>query len=405
MEEIQPESDRKSKTEEEAKEKLAIDNDRHSSGSSNGEVRFKLDVYAPEFVPKSRFQMPISTYYYPSFPYLGDMAGSNWFFVGEQEPAAAAAAAAYFIPTPNPNFSIPNLFPKNVLTHDLRLKIIKQVEYMFSDMSLIANESLSKQISKDPQGYVPISFIASTKKIKSLITNNYLLAKALRSSSKLVVSDDGKKVKRKHPFTDKDREEVRSRTVVVENLPEDHSHQNIDKIFNVVGSVKNIRICHPQESRSSRSKSEFCMSNVLHALVEFESTEIAENAVEKLNDERNGNKGLHVWLLLRLSSKSALKIRKSEFDSILDKDISPHTEQSESFFHSNNAGAIENKGEDNGRVGSKKRRGKRGKGRGRGGRGKTAVNMKQTSNGPRIPDGTKGFTMGRGKPLMSSHSE
>ncbi|KAL4309143.1 hypothetical protein GQ457_01G000730 [Hibiscus cannabinus] len=391
MEEIQSDSDRKSKTEEEAKEKLVIS---------------KLDVCAPEFVPKSRFQMPISTYYYPSFPYLGDMAGSDWFFVGEQEPAAAA----YFIPTPN--FSIPNLFPKNVLTHDLRLKIIKQVEYMFSDMSLIANESLSKQISKDPQGYVPISFIASTKKIKSLITNNYLLAKALRSSSKLVVSDDGKKVKRKHPFTEKDREEVRSRTVVVENLPEDHSHQNIDKIFNhllmvleLEYSVKNIRICHPQESRSSRSKSEFCMSNMLHALVEFESTEIAENAVEKLNDERNGNKGLHVWLLLRLSSKSALKIRKSEFDSILDKDILPHTEQSESFFHSNNIGSIEDKGEDNGRVGSKKRRGKRGKGRGRGVRGKTAANMKQTSNGPRIPDGTKGFTMGRGKPLMSSHSE
>ncbi|KAK8475985.1 hypothetical protein V6N11_063423, partial [Hibiscus sabdariffa] len=320
----------------------------------------------------------------------------DWFFVGEQEPAAAAA---YFIP--NPNFSI----PKNVLSHDLRLKIIKQVEYMFSDMSLIANESLSKQISKDPHGYVPISFIASTKKIKSLITNNYLLAKALGSSSKLVVSDDGKKVKRKHPFTDKDREEVRSRTVVVENLPEDHSHQNIDKIFNVVGSVKNIRICHPQESRSSRSKTEFCMSNMLHALVEFESTELAEKAVEKFNDERNGNKGLQVWLLLRLSSKSVLKIRKSEFDSILNKDNLPHTEESESFFHSNNVESLENKGEDNGRVGSKKRRGKRGKGRGRGGRGMTAANMKQTSNGPRIPDGTKGFTMGQGKPLMSSHSE
>lgn len=30
---------------------------------------------------------------------------------------------------------------------------IKQVEYQLSDMSLLANESLSKQISKDPEGY------------------------------------------------------------------------------------------------------------------------------------------------------------------------------------------------------------------------------------------------------------
>ncbi|KAE8703138.1 pentatricopeptide repeat-containing protein [Hibiscus syriacus] len=384
------------KTKEERKEKLAID----SSGSSNGDVRFKLDAYAPQFLPKSRTQMPISAYYYPLFHYPGDVAGSDGFFVGEQEPATAA----YFIP--NPNFSIPKFFPKNVLTDDLRLKIIKQVEYQLSDMSLIANESLSKQISKDPEGYVPISFIASTKKIRSLITNNYLLAKALRSSSKLVVSDDGKKVKRKHPFTDKDREEVQSHTVVVENLPEDHSHQNIDRIFNIVGSVKNIRICHPHESRSSRSKSEFCMSNELHALVEFESAEIAEKAVEKLSDERDGRKGLQVRLLLRILPKSVPNKQKSEFDSILDEDDLP------SSFQLNNLESTKNNGEDNGKVISKKRRGKRGKGRGLGERGLAAeappqpsANMKKKSNHPRMPDGTKGFSMGRGKPLMSPHSE
>lgn len=30
---------------------------------------------------------------------------------------------------------------------------VKQVEYQFSDMSLLANESLAKHISKDPEGY------------------------------------------------------------------------------------------------------------------------------------------------------------------------------------------------------------------------------------------------------------
>lgn len=379
-------------------------------GSSNSNsLTFKFNAHAPEFVPRSHNQMPIAGYYYPCFHYLGGGAsGSDWFFVGDQEPAA------YLIS--NPNLSIPNCSSKNVLTNDLRQKIIKQVEYQFSDMSLLANDSLSKQISKDPEGYVPISFIASTKKIKSLITNNQLLAQALRSSSKLVLSDDAKKVRRKHPFTEKEREEVQSRTVVVENLPEDHSHQNLEKNFNVVGSVKNIRICHPQEPNSSRSKSDFFICNKLHALVEYESSEIAEKAVEKLNDERNWRKGLRVRLLLRLSPKSVLKTRKSEFDGILDDSDSPLAEFSEDFSEPNNAESTENNAEDNA-VGSKKGWAKgRVKGRGRvqnhNGRGLLAASpqpsnafqceasVKQTK-GPRMPDGTRGFTMGRGKPLSS----
>lgn len=50
-----------------------------------------------------------------------------------------------------------------------------------------------------------------------------------------VLSADGKKVKRKHPFTEKEKEDLQARTVVAENLPDDHSHQNIQKIFTVVG--------------------------------------------------------------------------------------------------------------------------------------------------------------------------
>ncbi|XP_039068588.1 la-related protein 6C-like [Hibiscus syriacus] len=397
-----------------AKQMISCSSGSGTSGSRNGNgngVTFKFNAHAPEFVPKSLSQRPISGYYYPCFHYLGGgaAAASDWFFLGEQDTSTYLNS--------NPNLSIPNCSSKNVLTDDLRQKIIKQVEYQFSDMSLIANESLSKQISKDPEGYVPISFIASTNKIKSLITNHQLLAQALRSSLKLVVIDDGKKVRRKHPFTEKEREQVQSRTVVVENLPEDHSHQNLDKIFNVVGSVKNIRICHPQESNSSHSKNDYFLSNKLHALVEYESTRIAEKAVEKLNDERNWRKGLRVRLLLRLSPKSVLKTRKSEFDGILDDNDSPHAEYSQGSSPPNNAESFENNAEDRA-MGSKKGWSKpRGKLRGctqsLAGRGllpgspqpsnavQCEASVKQMLKGPRMPDGTRGFTMGRGKPLCS----
>ncbi|KAH1072291.1 hypothetical protein J1N35_024619 [Gossypium stocksii] len=382
-----------------------------NGGGSNNGVSFKFNAHAQEFVPRSHTQIPISGYYYPCFHYLGGAAAaagsSDWFLVGDQERAACLIS--------NPNISIPHCSSKNVLTDDLRVKIIKQVEYQLSDMSLLANESLSKQISKDPEGYVPISFIASTKKIKSLVNANQLLAQALRSSTKLVVSADGKKVRRKHPFTEKDREEVQARTVIVENLPEDHSHQNLDKIFNVVGSVKNIRICHPQESNSSKSKTDFFNRNKLHALVEYDSPHIAEKAVEKLNDERNWRKGLRVRLLLGLTPKSVLKTRKSEFDGILDEDDSLLNETSDDSSQPNNTNESTEHNSEDTATGSKKGRAKgRGKGRGRVQNNKHALSpqssnasqceasAKQISKGPRMPDGTKGFTMGRGKPLTSS---
>ncbi|KAM5549146.1 hypothetical protein ABKV19_000530 [Rosa sericea] len=298
---------------------------------------------------------------------------------------------------------------------------VKQVEYQFSDMSLLANESLAKHMSKDPEGYVPISVVASTKKMKSLISNNHMLAQALRSSSKLVVSDDGKKVKRKHPFTEKDKEELQSRTVVAENLPEDHSHQNLENIFSVVGSVKTIRICHPHESNCSRSKGDFIISNKLHALVEYETTDIAEKAVDKLSDERNWRKGLRVRTLVRRSPKSVLKNRKSEFD-ILEDDDTPHYESAEDSSQPSHIDlVIDSMNAEENSMGSKKGwawgRGKaRGRGASQSGRGLIApspqsscaiqceASTKPNTKGPRMPDGTRGFTMGRGKPLRTTSS-
>ncbi|XP_043714331.1 la-related protein 6C [Telopea speciosissima] len=372
---------------------------------------FKFNAQAEEFVPRAQTQMPLSGYFYPCFDFMGGTSGSDWFYVAEREPVQMI---------PNSNVSVPNS-TKTFLTNDLRQKIIKQVEHQFSDMSLVASDLLAKHIHKDPEGYVPISVIASLKKIKSLVSNNHLLVQALRASSKLIVSDDGKKVKRKHLFTERDKEELQSRIVFVENLPEDYSHPNLEKIFGVVGSVKTIRICHPQESSASRSKSDVLISNKLHALVEYETIDQAEKAVEKLNDERNWRKGLRVRLLLRRSPRSVIKSRKSDydhFDKNSDEDEAPHSESLEDSHQSNNIEqSIENNAEDTS-TGTKKGwargRGKsRGRPQGHNVRGllspspqssssiQCEASTKLTPKGPRMPDGTRGFTMGRGKPVST----
>ncbi|KAK3025630.1 hypothetical protein RJ639_042128 [Escallonia herrerae] len=386
------------------------DGGKELDSTSNSSVSFKFNAQAPEFVPRSHTPTPVSGNYYPYFQYLGGGAGgSDWIYVGDQEPAHLV---------PNSNAMMPN-YSREVITEDLQRKIIKQVEYQFGGMSLLANESLAKHINKDPEGFVPISVIASAKKVKSLISNNHLLAQALRSSTKLVVSNDGKKIRRKHPFTEKDKEELQSRTVVAENLPEDNSHQYLEKIFNVVGSVKTIRICHPQECNASRSKGDFLISNKIHALVEYETPEVAEKAVEKLNDDRNWRKGLRVRVLLRCSPKSVLKSRKSDFDGYLDdEDDGPPFELSEDSSQANNSEAIVDSNAEESSAGTKK-----GWARGRGksrprtqshiGRGllspstqssgaiQPEASTKQAMRGPRMPDGTRGFTVGRGKPICT----
>ncbi|GAU13736.1 hypothetical protein TSUD_348400 [Trifolium subterraneum] len=222
---------------------------------------------------------------------------------------------------------------KNKHTDQADQKILKQVEYYFSDLNLATTDHLMRFINKDSEGFVgslqgnvsyvilailgycvlqlvPISVVASFKKIKALITSHSQLANVLRNSSKLVVSEDGKKIKRRYSPTESDIEELQSRIVIAENLPEDHCHQNLMKVFSAVGSVKTIRTCPPQTSNNGTSSASrlgkvdgIPLYNKLHAFVEYESVELAEKAVVELNDEGNWRSGLRVHLMLKHTSK------------------------------------------------------------------------------------------------------
>ncbi len=44
-----------------------------------------------------------------------------------------------------------------------------------------------------------------------------------------------------------------SRTVVAENLPEDHSIESMEQLFGKVGPVKMVRICYPEGANGANS--------------------------------------------------------------------------------------------------------------------------------------------------------
>nr|CAD1819243.1 unnamed protein product [Ananas comosus var. bracteatus] len=382
--------------------------DSEANGRGN---KFKLNVNAPEFVPRSSSASPgmsLSTgYFYPYLQFPPGGAGAavapDWVYFADHDPILFA-----------PDFHAkinPAQFKSSA---DIVQKIVKQVEYQFSDTNLVANDFLMKIMNKDPDGYVPMSVIASWKKIKSLGASNHMLVKALRTSTKLLVSEDGKKIKRKQLFTERDKEELQSRTVIVENLPEDYSRQNLEKIFGAIGRVKNIRICHPPEPNSARSSnSDVLISNKVHAFVEYETTDQADKAVEKLNDERNWRKGLRVRTMLRRSPRSVIRSRRPEYDHF---DINSEDEKSPPSQSSTAIDNLLDQSNEENQYGMKKAWG-----RGRmkmqvppqniNGRGVLSQSPQSpnyglpespsTKQGPRMPDGTRGFTLGRGKPLAS----
>lgn len=380
---------------------------------------FKFNVSAPEFVPTMAASAPATpvpitgAFFYPCFQPIDGTSTGSWIYVADQEvpiPLVQSKTSETSAPAQNQQQQQQQQQPKEIaMSEEVKLKIIKQAEYMFSDMSMLANETLVKHVNKDPEGYVPINFVSTLKKLKSLNANNQMVAQALRASSKLVVSSDGKKVKRKLPFTEKEKEELQLRTVIAENLPDDHSHQKIEKMFNVVGSIKSIRICQPQEHNASRSnKSDIVVSHKLHALVEYENSETAERAAEKLNDEGNWRKGMRVRLMLKRSPKSATKTRKMDFDACLDDDVSTqhvaedvprhNTSEAESDDNSSKKSWVKNRAKPKNRPQLQSVRSL-----------PTPVSHssgsflgQQPMKGPRMPDGTRGFTMGRGKPLVVS---
>nr|CAD1819904.1 unnamed protein product [Ananas comosus var. bracteatus] len=340
---------------------------------------------------------------------------------------------------PDPSPAPPTAPAKEGLSDDVVQKITKQVEYYFSDANLATTEHLMRFITKDSEGFVPISVIAAFKKIKALVHNNSLLANALRTSSKLVVSDDGKKVRRQQPFTEADVEELQSRIVVAENLPEDHCYQNLMKVFSAVGSVKTIRTCYPQTPNGTApvtnrsAKLDMLFANKLHAFVEYETIDDAEKAVAELNDERNWRSGLRVRLLNRCMTKQGVgRGRKGGHEGDgngEEEDVSTSDHPHEKHLEDNSQLSEpmhEHVAEES--FNEKETGIRRGKGRGRGrGRGRGHHNNRNGGNhhvgtppsshpthneppagankqppGPRMPDGTRGFTMGRGKLLTST---
>ncbi|KAI3502814.1 hypothetical protein L1887_31152 [Cichorium endivia] len=68
---------------------------------------------------------------------------------------------------------------------DLHKNIVKQIDYYFSDENLVKDTYLRKNM--DEQGWVPVTLIASFKKVFSLTDNVRLILDVMRTSKAVEV--------------------------------------------------------------------------------------------------------------------------------------------------------------------------------------------------------------------------
>ncbi|KAL8491672.1 hypothetical protein ACS0TY_023317 [Phlomoides rotata] len=398
-----------------------------ASDALNTSTGKKLNAKAPEFVPRSAAAVPplLPPLLHPMYvrppafvaPFPPPYYGYANYFLREVSPIYGYNASPVLV-GPREYASDGNNGSASASLSHSHHKILKQVEFYFSDINLATTDQLFRFMTNDPEGYVPLSVVASFKKVKTVITDSTELASILRSSNKLLVSEDGKMVRRQHPLTESDMEELQSRIVVAENLPEDHSHQKLMKIFSSVGCVKSIRTCPPQSLTGPSSAfrtgkgDKFQSGGKFHAFVEYASVEEAEKAVAELPDESNWRNGLKLYLLLKSPVKSTLAwTKKVGHDGKKDEATQPemqdlkedHLEDSNQHSDAQNheLQALENNAKN---MAQKKVRNIKGKGKGQGrpqqpSNGGSAFTYERGSPHPRMPDGTKGFCVGRGKPL------
>ncbi|XP_066309939.1 la-related protein 6A-like [Miscanthus floridulus] len=317
-----------------------------------------------------------------------------------------------------------------VLTDELRDRIVKQVEYYFSDENLPTDEFPLKYVKKNKKGFVPIETIASFRRMKKLVQD--LIEAALRTSPKLVVSSDGKQVRRLHPLPQKELKDSKKSTVLVENLPPDFSMESIQEKFGTVGKVVNITINDPElvKESSTAKKPDFNLSCKVHVLVEYEAVEAAEKAVTVLSDESNWRTGMKVRFLPKQSVMGSGKYNKPSKDNQdkvskkIDQNLHSKEDQCITSEKISNADAVGSaKDKENLKsvfTTETEHHDQKPNSRGRKGRYKGQGQMQQNTNkqgssdseslnkpipGPRMPDGTRGFTLGRGRSLPLQKSE
>jgi len=197
-------------------------------------------------------------------------------------------------------------------------KIMKQVEFYFSEENLPSDKFLLKKLDGDQT--VTLDTIMSFKRIKKLSADADTVRSAINQSAIVHVCEDGNRVGRIEPLElEASREEVNDRTVIAQNLPVDASIDSLTELFSKVGLVRVVRVKHPGQEHDLNFEVNV-RGGGSFAVVEYDTPDLATKAAEQLTEKNNWRNGLLVKRVTKMSPAKKVKPEKklqipSSFDS------------------------------------------------------------------------------------------
>ncbi|KAM9998924.1 hypothetical protein ACTFIZ_002490 [Dictyostelium cf. discoideum] len=155
------------------------------------------------------------------------------------------------------------------MSEETPTQILKQVEYYFSDSNFPRDNFLKTEASKNVDNYISIDIIASFNRMKTISTDLQLITDALKKSTRLQVSEDGKMVRRLDPLP----ENIDcGKTLYSKGWPEDTTIEKVQEFFNANGGYKVVSV-------RLRKKSDKSFKGSL--LADFESEEIVNKIISE----------------------------------------------------------------------------------------------------------------------------
>ncbi|XP_043704382.1 la protein 1-like [Telopea speciosissima] len=172
------------------------------------------------------------------------------------------------------------------LDEETTKKVLRQVEFYFSDSNLPRDGFLKKSINESEDGMVSLALICSFSRMKSHlglgdakpedVSEDVVksVAEVLRKSTFLKISEDGKQVGRATELGKPEEvmEQIDIRTIAAGPLEYNVKLEDVESFFSQYGKVNSVRL-----PRNVADKRYFCGE----ALIEFSTEEDAENVLKK----------------------------------------------------------------------------------------------------------------------------
>ncbi|KAJ1396393.1 Winged helix-like DNA-binding domain superfamily [Sesbania bispinosa] len=172
------------------------------------------------------------------------------------------------------------------LDEETTKKVIRQVEFYFSDSNLPTDSFMRKTVTESEDGMVSLALICSFNRMRKHlnlgdvkpdeVTQDTVnaVAQVLRNSATLKVSEDGKKVGRttELPKSEEVIEQVEIRTIAASPFEYDLKLEDVETFFGQYAKVNSVRL-----PRHVGDKKFFCGT----ALIEFSSEEEVEKVMKQ----------------------------------------------------------------------------------------------------------------------------